>query len=62
MSATLKAVNASGWVFVEEFLKVEPGFDDEDVVDNFLPLFCVYDLFLGRKKLFVSRETTKMCS
>ena len=50
MSATLKAVIASVWVFVEEFLEVEPGLDEEDVVDAFLPLFCVSDLFLERKK------------
>lgn len=50
MSATLKAVIASVWVFVEEFLEVEPGLDKEDVVDDFLPLFCVSNLFLERRK------------
>ena len=48
MSATLKAVIASVCVLVEEFLEVEPGLDEEDVVD--LPLFCVSDLFLERRK------------
>ena len=40
MSATLKAVIASVCVLVREFLEVEPGIDEEDVVEDFLPLFC----------------------
>ena len=38
LSETLKAVIASVCVLVEEFLEVEPGLDEEDVVDDFSAL------------------------
>ena len=48
MAATLKVV-VGILVFVEEFLEEEPV-REEDVVEDFLPLFCVYDLLSERIK------------
>ena len=56
MSETLKAVIASVCVLVLEFLEVEPGLDEEDVVDDFLPLFCVSDLFFIERRKAVRIE------
>ena len=49
MAATLKVV-VGILAFVEEFLEEEPVREEEDVVEDFLPLFCVYDLLSERIK------------
>ena len=50
MAATLKVIVAGFATFVEEFLEEESVQEEEDVLEEFLPLFYATNLFSERRK------------
>ena len=60
MAATLKVIVAGFATFVEEFLEEESVQEEEDVLEQFLPLFYANNLLSERRKAVASKVMRKL--